>query len=594
MKFSFKRILSSALAAVMAASVMSVGMVSSVSAAEPTVLFDGKNDTAVYGSGVTTNPADSGDSKSTQSGDAFTRRIKLGKGNEDTDFIKFSFEGSFTLDFAYRAGGKDRTLLLKKSTGSAYETVGEAIALTYDSANKNYVYYGQVEVTGTTGVSADYMLTSATENSIYYLTATSSAQQDTYTITGNVTGLAANDTFTLGDYEATVVNGTYTVTKSVAQGTAAPFNANDKLVASKANYKVTSPADATVTLSGSDKTFTATPDLVFAESLTYQTAIPTDTGYTFTGEGRLPLEADAEGGAYAKEDSASNDNHIQISGNKALLVDKGPGTTTMYLPLTEKIANTNTGKVTISGPLSDFANIGSKWNVLNFENSGKQSIVGLRLLGNDNNPDQPDKPSDTGTKYFSLAFDSGKVDSSSKTLYNYYPTNVECKNNGSYTYSVTFDYDAKTVTLDVDGKSVTVNSTQEASLATMGGVGTIVAMTAGSNARQFALGNITISVEGAAATIAESAKPTLGGDYYAPAGNDTYIIHPVSQTEMSNSSLSLDNTSITTNTVYDSVKFSDNSVLEASQVDGAYKIFAILVQETNGEAPSSALKWVLQ
>lgn len=606
MKFSFKRFLSSALAAVMTVSVLSVGMVSSVSAATSSYLassmsvtsnaklkelFDGTmtSDKSIEVADLSPAVSSITPLSDTEVGNVVTKeqltRVFVPSGSKGT--ITISAAEKSTVGIYYFMSDSSG---FSKPKADTISVDGAATgASTTADAGKAFYYEAVVGSSGQITFKGDsqrlFILGfTITENT---------TPQDTYTITGTVSGLEANDKFTLGKYTATVDAGgtTYTVKESVDKDSAAPFKANDTLEASKPEYNVNGAATATVTLSGSGKDLTATPPLTFVPAVTYQTAIPTDSGYTFTGEGRLPLKADANGGAYAKDDSATLTNHIQISEGKAKLVDQSATTTTMYLPLTKKISETTTGKVVIDGSFSEFASIGGKWNVLNFEDSEGKSIIDLRIAGDDIHND-----ADTSKKYFSLAIDSGfkSTDGKNTTLYNYYPTDVECANNGNHTYTVTFDYEAKTITLAIDkSHTVTVTSDEENSLSTMGGVGTIVAMTAGSNPREFALGNITIST-GEAKTTAETKAIIAGGDdYYATdaAKGNTYIIHPVTEGELAYNSLSLEGTEINTKIVYNAVQFADGSKISATEV-GATSLFAICVTGTNGVAPSSdVFKW---
>jgi hypothetical protein len=138
---------------------------SSVVAFAGTVLFDGTNSTAVIAEGVDVNPAASGDSKSTSDGTkSFSQRIKVT--TEDTNYIKFSQTGDFTLDIYYRPGGSgSRNILVKGKTANdtAYTNVAEKAS----STDKNNVSYATIDIES--NGNTDYMITVSSEISFYYV-----------------------------------------------------------------------------------------------------------------------------------------------------------------------------------------------------------------------------------------------------------------------------------------------------------------------------------------------------------------------------------------------------------------------------------------
>lgn len=87
-------------------------------------------------------------------------------------------------------------------------------------------------------------------------------------------------------------------------------------------------------------------------------------------------------------------------------------------------------------------------------------------------------------------------------------------------------------------------------------------------------------------------------DVYAPSKDSTgtYIIHPIVESDLKNGdTLTLATTGgdkVETKTVYKSVKFDDDSTLNASDI-GADYIFAVLVSDAAGAGPANALTWTI-
>ena len=99
-----------------------------------------------------------------------------------------------------------------------------------------------------------------------------------------------------------------------------------------------------------------------------------------------------------------------------------------------------------------------------------------------------------------------------------------------------------------------------------------------------------------AKTIADT-KATAGTDFCAldTANGNTYIIHPVSSSEMDYTKIALvgkKGNVAASDTVYTSIKFEDGSILNASDFNNADYIYAVLVTGTEGAAPTKTFKWV--
>ena len=104
----------------------------------------------------------------------------------------------------------------------------------------------------------------------------------------------------------------------------------------------------------------------------------------------------------------------------------------------------------------------------------------------------------------------------------------------------------------------------------------------------------TITVAGNIAdTLVASPK---GGDYYCIDATSTYIIHPVSETELEYTSLAMSKggaavEATKTTEVYTSVQFADGSTVSAEDCGATY-IYAVQVTGTNGAAPTTKYVWV--
>ncbi len=103
----------------------------------------------------------------------------------------------------------------------------------------------------------------------------------------------------------------------------------------------------------------------------------------------------------------------------------------------------------------------------------------------------------------------------------------------------------------------------------------------------------------AASNIASTKKqvPSDDDDYYAvdAANSNTYIIHTISAADAAAATtLALKDAPSTTstNTVYAAVKFADGSQINASDFGADTYIYAVRVTGTEGAAPKSAIEWV--
>ena len=97
-------------------------------------------------------------------------------------------------------------------------------------------------------------------------------------------------------------------------------------------------------------------------------------------------------------------------------------------------------------------------------------------------------------------------------------------------------------------------------------------------------------------TIADT-KAAAGTDFCAldTANGNTYIIHPVSSSEMDYTKIALvgkNGNVAASDTVYTSIKFEDGSILNASDFNNAEYIYAVLVTGTEGAAPTNTFEWV--
>ncbi|MCD7777553.1 MAG: hypothetical protein LUH47_03520 [Clostridiales bacterium] len=329
---------------------------------------------------------------------------------------------------------------------------------------------------------------------IYSITRTA-ASGEKYTITGEVSGLEADSTFTLTDssnaeavYTATVSEDETSSTGYIYTATetaeSAPFSTSTKLIVSMDNYSADPETIELSEVSGDAYSFVGS-DISFEQTIV--TASVSNTAVTFPNNGFLTTDTTA--GIYAGTSTTAN--NVTITDGSAKLVDQGSATTNLTINLTSGISTLESGSVTFSGTVSGISNSGSKWSPITFKTSGGDTIAAIRSSST------ADASADSTTpngNYYSLAIPNG-TDSNNSTLYDYYETGTaQGSSTTSFTYSITFDYDTDTVTLTIDG-GTPVETTSLGDLTSLSAIGQIAAMTAGTESREFVLGAINISAD---------------------------------------------------------------------------------------------------
>ncbi|MCD8216067.1 MAG: hypothetical protein LUC97_10575, partial [Clostridiales bacterium] len=408
---------------------------------------------------------------------------------QNSRVIAFKVPSACKITF-YNNSHESRGLVVSTSTAVSYDDYSEAATAASSSST----------ILGVESVSTSSFSVYVTDASTIYVYSyggdlflagftieDSSAVE--YTITGECSGLADGDTFTLTD-ESDVPYGAevsaddssstgyiYTASTTAEES---PFDTSTTFTASKDNYSVT-PDSVELTASDDDDYSFTGSDISFEQ--VFVDASVSNTAVTFPDNGFLTTDTTAD--VYAG--SSTTANNVTIANGSAQLVDQGSGTTNLTINLTSGISSLTSGSVTFSGTVSDISNSGSKWSPITFRTSGGSTIAAIRSSAA---ADASDSEGLSGN-YYSLAIPNGTNDSG--TTYDYYETETSQKTATSFTYSITFDYDEDTISLTIGDK--TVESDGLGDLESLSAVGQITAMTAGTSSREFTLGAITIKAD---------------------------------------------------------------------------------------------------
>lgn len=381
MKFSFKRFLSSALAAVMTASVLSVGMVSSVSAAAQSYVF-----------------ADMADIMSTF--DYTTAGGKIVEGlsfiaGGSTKWVGDESKGGPGVYLGGKSSEKNgRMFVVNADKG---ETISVKFCATSSSAtgadcaivNNQTLMNDKIVPDPDNGISAEATANGYAEETVellagstgsYYIgspkvkalikaiTVTPSAPAGTNTISGNVTYTkdAPTGIFKCGSTTFTLTDKTYSVTGLAAGTYEITYTGED--------YKM-NPVTVSIPEGSANKTFTQ--ELVLEEIIHYTGVTevnPTVTGnksvYDFTSAKGDKLISDSASSksattAYSKpKDATDEECWVALSDEGAKLMDNsGDGNTggsaQLIIPYTPK-----SNKITVSGEVTPTNVVGSKWKLI--------------------------------------------------------------------------------------------------------------------------------------------------------------------------------------------------------------------------------------
>lgn len=542
MKFSFKRILTSALAAVMTASVLSVGMISSVSAASTIYNFaEITSSYAVsnYGSTITTlsTSADEnldlfGDGVVTVNGKLKPAVINYPNGKKPEYLSTAATEGTlkgtvFTQAVVSTSGGNGSNKFVDVKVKE-----GDILEVYYfgaDSGGATGKTSASVSITGAELVNtpalsgdskiADYVKANVTKAGTVSITPASGRM-----------GIAAIVLTPAGDITYTDGIVTYNTPEN---GTVTVMNGESPV------------ASGTKVTGGTQLTLTAAPDQGYAASVTVNdnpVTLGADNTHKFTVNGNVTINVEF------------NKVYERSPINSSVTFDiRDQETHKLVCKYGEKATNDFYFELTNGATISDYIRI-STANSDGSNNSVKFTIG--------------DKPAKMYITFKSASSNSERTIRVADTKTNTLVYNGKANNTGAGT--------ADEVTNDT---AIDLAAGTEYYIAT--------------ESSNMNLYKIVITVEGSEKIADTLTKTNNSDDYYAHSNADTYIIHPVSQDDMLSSSLSIQGTDVSTNIVYDAIDFGDGSSISTSDVEGAFKLFAVVAKDTQGAAPTKALTWVL-